>query len=1078
MNRCGLEHTSCVDKALSGTLNHTSAPRPTRRARPGVRGALLCLLLCLGVHDSVAQRPTRADEKRAPRVAVLDFPMEQTDSGSENWAVSLGDIVEVGLQQQGVATFERRQIRLVLGERGLLHSSMIFSANLRAAKLPSVDYFVGGTVRRGTNNQFTILVSLVEAGSATLENSFAAGGHYPDDWEPAVRKLVTTISAHLNRGDSVNSVAKSGAKAITWLPEAAQPFFKATAYYAAGDFPLALALFRRARALDPAYRLAWLWEAKCYKQLGFPEQAELILEKLQLTDQSAARRALGSGLPLAAVVASATVAEEERLSFARHLARSGKATVFDPDSIGATTREMDLQLTGEMATPPRGAELWLAVDTVVLLDRQSPAGGQPGSLRVRQQDLATGRIVFESTATDRPNTTADAWEKLAGELPYRRRTGLAGESAPTVPRPPRDAGDPSALDVPERALIVALDQASRRPDDVRALIALADRFSPWLGGLSFFNGKRDYPIEFQQQIRMLDRAIETIGRQKSYKDASFWLASALWRKREARVNHGWARNIEGKRQAIPLKEDFRLLEEWFPGCAELKDLTEEVVERRSTKGVVLSTSIKPVNRRYVESIADEATAPAPERPPTAGATAAEKLAAIKKHWEAGNPAKAWHLRTTMEPIQLHGDAVITEANRIFGQEFHRLIGKEQDDFARFCTHVQKGEDEEALALASALLRCIASDRRLEVIDATARIIERRQGCVAKVRFLQDEVERFLQDYDPDQTNHLPRVAAAKLWDHAGEERRRGHVDHCIRIYEYIRASDHFPQTQRLAAAYELAVIHFERWQLFEALDHLRDILKQTEGSDMGIDRGLVVISWPTLNASATDLLKLIRLAGDAEVDYRSCCGNKTTPPIQDAHDASEIQKLYRAWQEVPWKSQGEKDRRLAELVARGGAVVPLLIGELNKPDYASAELTRIVAELGTNAAPLSPYLVADIFKRSGSREGIFGALGAIGPKAACAIPIMILASQFESPHVQINARWALGQVGVPPPETMPYLARLLYHHNGEVRLLAARAMASVEKFDSHPGSHTDETVIEIAKLWWEQKSGEQRSASK
>jgi len=57
--------------------------------------------------------------------------------------------------------------------------------------------------------------------------------------------------------------------------------------------------------------------------------------------------------PVVAVVASEKVSAAGRSAFVQALAESGQFELFEPASIGATAREIDLQFTGQMAAAAR-----------------------------------------------------------------------------------------------------------------------------------------------------------------------------------------------------------------------------------------------------------------------------------------------------------------------------------------------------------------------------------------------------------------------------------------------------------------------------------------------------------------------------------------------------------------------------------------------------------------------------------------------------------------------------------------------------------------------------------------------------
>src|SRR5687767_10450776 len=109
----------------------------------------LAMLLFLGLGS-----PWARGQNNPAWTAVLDFKMEEPAPGREHWAFGLADYFEVFLQQQEVATLERRQIRLILAERNLLESRFISPDTLVNKKLPAVSFFIRGSVKRSADGQF------------------------------------------------------------------------------------------------------------------------------------------------------------------------------------------------------------------------------------------------------------------------------------------------------------------------------------------------------------------------------------------------------------------------------------------------------------------------------------------------------------------------------------------------------------------------------------------------------------------------------------------------------------------------------------------------------------------------------------------------------------------------------------------------------------------------------------------------------------------------------------------------------------------------------------------------------------
>ena len=470
------------------------------------------------VRPPLISEPEAAPAVRAgtPRVAVLDSP-----ATGEGW-VGLADFIEAGLQKEGVATYDRRCLRLLLAERELSRSGVVDLNTARLAQLPAVDLFVRGQVQPAGTNRFALTLEAVRAADAVVAVSLQAEGRYPQEWLPALERLLREMSGRLRGNQPAGGVAPPG-RAITWMPEASLWLFRGLECYARGDYPQAILAFGKARHWDRNFRLAWLWESRSYQRAGFPAQARRVLEAGHLSDQpigQAMRR------PIFAVVAGKGVTVEEKQEFTRQLAGSGKVSVLDPRWIGASAAEADLQLSGEMAARTEARNAWLVVDQAVFLERTGPASGE-GVFRARQQDVATGQVWLRAEAAATPNGLG----RLARQFLDRdKRDDRMNDQTP-------EAQEAKALPVSlpfnraEVELSRSLARALRNPGDVRSLLAAADACLAWESEALYYNGQRERGVEWRVREEFLAQAVEEIRRNPGQKDAPFWLASALWRQR-------------------------------------------------------------------------------------------------------------------------------------------------------------------------------------------------------------------------------------------------------------------------------------------------------------------------------------------------------------------------------------------------------------------------------------------------------------------------------------------------------------------------------------------------------------------
>ncbi|HEX7470919.1 MAG TPA: hypothetical protein VF437_09360, partial [Verrucomicrobiae bacterium] len=248
-----------------------------------------------------------AQTNQSLRVAVLDSVMTGEAS------VGLADFIEAGLQREGVETYDRNFLRLLLAERGLSKSGIMDMNAARLAQLPTVEMFVRGEVRLTGTNGFALTLEAVRAADAVTAVSLNASGKYPQDWLPALERLLKEMSGRLRETQAGGGKSTPG-RSITWMPEASLWFFRGLDCYANADYAQAVVAFGKARRWESHFRLAWLWESRSYQRAGFPAQARRVLEAGQLADKP-----IGQAIerPVLAIVAGQGVSVEEQQEFSR-----------------------------------------------------------------------------------------------------------------------------------------------------------------------------------------------------------------------------------------------------------------------------------------------------------------------------------------------------------------------------------------------------------------------------------------------------------------------------------------------------------------------------------------------------------------------------------------------------------------------------------------------------------------------------------------------------------------------------------------------------------------------------------------
>jgi hypothetical protein len=142
-------------------------------------------------------------------VTVLDFTSEAPPVVANDRTVGLADYVEVALQKEGVPTLERRQVRLILGERDLHARGILAEKTLHAAKLPTVAYFIGGNVGQRASNEFALTLSIIRAETASVAASLTRRGVYPAGWLPAIESLAKEVRMHFRSRSWCRRCARS-----------------------------------------------------------------------------------------------------------------------------------------------------------------------------------------------------------------------------------------------------------------------------------------------------------------------------------------------------------------------------------------------------------------------------------------------------------------------------------------------------------------------------------------------------------------------------------------------------------------------------------------------------------------------------------------------------------------------------------------------------------------------------------------------------------------------------------------------------------------------------------------------------
>jgi hypothetical protein len=890
---------------------------------------------------------------------------------------------------------------------------------------------------------------------------------YPTEWLSAIDSLAKEAGGRF-RSKVQPSASRSEFESLTWLPEAALPFFRGLEYYARGDYPLAAGWFRTASGKDPRFDQARLWEARAFRQFGFPELAEFAL--------AATRKGAGIGrtssaeLPVVTVIAPEDVSVANRAAFVNALARSGRFEMFEPQAIGATAREMDLQLTGQMAAPLNERSVWLVVDSMVFLEMAD------GKLRARQSDLLSGRLLRQATVPANGGGEQD-FVRLAADF---LKVSEAEDARPAVALADENIVAPQAGDRAEVVFGKVLRLAKAHPDLAR----------PWIGVADFYG-------DWTPRMLLLDRAIATIEADPTQPDAPFLLTSALWRKRYMLRRAYFYPGSTGY-QENPLTNDFALLLKMFPDSTEAQTLDEWTHKA----GSYTYSHPKGKDTRYLRDAMygaggpDKSATVGDDKPPVSVGEN-EWLARLKRNREQGHNAQAWmQANWGVPPLSSGAKAEVDRINA----ELLQIARREDAQFKEFNAVVERGEWARPLELGQELLRCLFRTQRLAVIEKCGALLKATRGCEAQVNFLLTQLERYKEDFNFDPVTGQPRTETVDFRFDPGTERPGswanlspdlsyanvlngvlenemacGNLEWTAKVYAALKHNEALPLRNRLTAQFDLARVRYDQGRAFEAVELLQELLQHPDIANAPQARGG---GWTSvmLEPTAFELLKKVRLFADPEVDFSDCCGELPQPPLPKPKNLDEMNRWFgELWSRVRGGVGGDNRSIKQELIERRAEALPAILYNLQERRDAQ-QMLMFCSVLGTNAAEALPFVVHYVCATDSHPGSIYNnalaALSNIGKPAGCALPVLILASEGSASLFNVTA--ALGRVGTAPPRAMPYLARLLYHKSHSVAEKAAKAMVKTAGFKGPSfGERSGEELVRAVRNWWEQDGSRQ-----
>ncbi|HXF09469.1 MAG TPA: hypothetical protein VN625_01705, partial [Desulfuromonadaceae bacterium] len=576
----------------------------------------------------------------------------------------------------------------------------------------------------------------------------------------------------------------------------------------------------------------------------------------------------------------------------------------------------------------------------------------------------------------------------------------------------------------------------------------------------------------------LDEAVHAIDRKRDQPDAAYRLASALWRKREM-SRHIFYEPAPQSRPARPLTNDFATLLQWFPNSPEARSLVEI-----TNRGEGNYTEVEPADRRYLAAVYTNfvmlpATKASDDPTAVPVTTDAQRLTRLNEYLSNRQIAPAWQLANTLHVSRYETN----QLNAIFGHLL-QTVKQQAEQYHDFVAAVNRGNPGQVLELGRGLTNCVDRRDRADVIKQCAEVIRKQQGVQEQLKYLFEQARQYRDDFLVDAVTGLPvkqieyqfiegpdLVQPVAGGADYGYEPLMGTVAEIAHdqppspltrdVLDYIRHDSVLPLEKRLTAAYDLAEWEQAQGNDFEALELLKDILQQTQGTGLPLRRS---DRWSqTIESAASDAVRKIRVYTGAADGIENCCGPVSTPQKPANYDAMN-QWLGQLWQQQIGNAGTNYPPVDEQLLARKDEVLPTLLYKLKAGEEVS-HMELFCVALGTNALPALPLLMEVIHRGKPFQDynNALAAVGALGHVAGCAKPLLILARENGDNG---NFKYALRSIGPAPSRVMPQLAQLLYHKNPEVCKLAARAMTETAQLHSLQKLPDEQKVIQV-RQWWE-----------
>lgn len=1116
-------------------------------------------LLAMALLSSSAVRVYAVDAGAnvpARTVAVLDFTMDASTNGVVDWASGAADLLEVELARQGVELLERRQIRLILGERRNYRSGMLAPDSLQAEGIPRPRAFLSGRFTRTGEKQFTLQAKLVSVQDGTDMAVAVAEGDYPKDWMSSLCLVATNLVSAIP-GLSHATARKDWLPGASRNPEAAAGFYRSLAFVTKGRTEEAWASFHQVRMADPGFLLAEAWEIRALDACGLPEHAAIIRERLArhpagilVLGMTAASQLKSRGNVVWILDEEPSIPKEWIRKLQQGLQTYSRVRFFDPARVGDLAREADLQLSGEMADRCPDATAWMCADGVLRV--RALAGGLTLSLH----DVASGRVLVSAEAS----TAQPPAPELLSILVSAGVTGTNLSSSASVVA--------QSASMPDNRFAQALWKYRQNPDNPGAVFGLSQAFKE--------NGG-----DVQESGRHCRILLERLARQlaspawRDSPDIALWRAVLQINRYEAEAYSRPLSRGESPAIKVSLSEVFKPVLDQYPTSLaanmaryavaqelrlagkhkEASALLEQVWKDLSTGAVntnaVNGTDLDEYRANVGFALASESGAcgntelaldvigkalgiacghsngpilvlvPVPEPGATSwGIRKFERRTSSLRHFQRSSVfGNTLYIRPEMEQLAerlrsapgrgsttptLTPTMLLDKASASSGraaipfyiQFLEQSLNESKDGappYPEFFNvlawlHLERLPVEDVIAVSNIVNRAagrlttgqyryrlfaacgqpdIAAPALQEWVAAApteegfaslceyATFLSIVDSPTASRAMLQRECARLI-GASAVPGNEKQRLRSLRLGEFSQVLANSNLPDEIERLWRMAKSD---PLCSPAEILFWAAVTAYLRGDVFLATEDLRSIVENIGKTS----------SNPFVENNAKKLLNHLR-------NYSSFLDIATTMPAPPALDRRAAERALQLHMESKSAKSGRylywREQALRHLAETGSSGVSVWSRLIQHPCVSSCRCDNFVGirppstnNVAMIVRPLE-RLIVGVDPSWTLQCNAPVALGHLGARAADSVPVLIALTS--EANAAVNAKWALGKIGRPAVQCAPRLAMLLKHPNDEVRLRAAKALASMDGMPPDVANGVPDADLSARMLaWWE-----------